>query len=147
MSPVIEDKAAEWSSLHETRGWALPREQELGVEVGSARFLPRTLQAGSQNLSSPSSHTSPAPSPSQLSVYPLAGFHSRGRQHRGNRQSRSKCPARPYPAEVGQSVQCFAASAELLLCYTAISDPWDPLGMPRTAGRAPCPVSDVKLSL
>lgn len=50
MSPVIEDKAAEWSSLHETRGWALPREQELGVEVGSARFLPRTLQAGSQNL-------------------------------------------------------------------------------------------------
>lgn len=87
-------------------------------------------------FSSPSSHSSAAPSPSQLSVYPLAGFHHRGRQQRGNRQSRSKCPARPYPARWGidmrESVQCLAASAELLPCCTVISDPWDPLGVPRT---------------
>lgn len=50
MSPVTEDKAAEWSPLHETRSWILPREKELGVGLGSARFLPRPLQEGSQSL-------------------------------------------------------------------------------------------------
>lgn len=87
-------------------------------------------------FSSPSSHSSAAPSPSQLSVYPLAGFHHGGKQQRGNRQLRSKCPARPYPARWGidmrESVRCLAASAELLPCCTVISDPWDPLGVPRT---------------
>lgn len=30
--------------------------------------------------------------------------------------------------------ECSVSSAELFLCNTVISDPWDPLGMPRTIG-------------
>jgi len=35
---------------------------------------------------------------------------------------------------VGESIKCSAASAVRFLCYAAVLNPWDPLGMPRHIG-------------
>lgn len=125
MSPVVEDKAAEWSSLHETHGWTLPREKELGVGVGTAGFLPRSLQEGSQNLFLPIL-------PLITSTKPLPALRASISQVPSGREAaEGKLPVEEQMScqiNGGEGVQCLTASVEFF-CATPWSGirgiPWE----------------------
>lgn len=124
-SPVIEDKAAEWSSLHDVRLDLARQGPARRKGTGKCQVPFQTPPGGFRAFFSPSFH--PTPSPCQLSAHPSAGPPQGGRWHRGSCWSGSKCPVRWTWGRVFSM-----SSAELFLCSTVISDPWDPLGMPRT---------------
>lgn len=140
MSPVVEDKAAEWSSLHGTLGSTLPGEKELGVGVESARFLPGALQEGSQSLFLPIL-------PLITSTKPLPALSA----------SISRVPAGREVAEgkppVEEQMSCGISVGRVLsVCLLLLSFPvlLHGLGSPGNAQShrlSPVPVSDLALSL